>query len=279
MRQPDAKDFLKAVHEEFAGMLSNQILSFIELTRVPPGTTVFPAVWAMKRKRRVKSREVYKWKARLAFDGSRQVEGIHYNQTYAPVASWETIRLLLAMVLKNKWKTRQLDYVLAFPQAPAERELYMKIPKGIRVDSDVEYVLKVEKNLYGQKQAGRVWNQHLVQKLIQNVGFRQSEVDKCLFYKGKTMYVLYTDDSILAGPDDQELDDIIGQIAEAGLDITEEENGLEDFLGVNITEAPEGGYHLTKPQLIEQILTDLNLQGEDVKIWDTPALSTMVLST
>ncbi|MFG5627240.1 hypothetical protein ACFJXG_15365, partial [Enterococcus faecalis] len=72
-----------------------------------------------------------------------------------------------------------------------------------------------------------------VQKLIQNVGFRQSEVDECLFYKGKTMYVLYTDDSILAGPDDQELDDIIRQIAEAGLDITEEENGLEDFLGVN----------------------------------------------
>ncbi|MGL5934627.1 MAG: hypothetical protein ACRCZI_03275, partial [Cetobacterium sp.] len=52
MKQPDARDFLRAVHEEFAGMLSNQILSFIELTRVPPGTTVFPAVWAMKRKRR-----------------------------------------------------------------------------------------------------------------------------------------------------------------------------------------------------------------------------------
>ena len=110
------------------------------------------------------------------------------------------------------------------------------------------------------------------------MGFRQSEIDECLFYKGKTMYVLYTDDSILAGPDDQELDDIIRQIAEAGLDITEEENGLEDFLGVNITEAPEGGYHLTQPQLIKQILTDLNLQGEDVKIRDTPALSTMVLS-
>jgi Reverse transcriptase (RNA-dependent DNA polymerase) len=174
------------------------------------------------------------------------------------------------MVLKNKWKTRQLNYVL--------RELYMKIPKGIRVNSDVEYVLRVEKNLYGQKQAGRVWNQHLVRKLIQNVGFKQSEIDECLFYKGKAMYVLYMDDSILAGLDDQELDDILKQIGEAGLDITEEENGLEDFLGVNITEVPEGGFHLTQPQLIEQILTDLNLQGEDVKIWNTPALSTMVLS-
>ena len=77
----------------------------------------------------MKTREVYKWKARLAFDGSRQVEGVHYDQTYASVASWGTFRLLLAMVLKNKWKTRQLDYVLAFPQAPAESEMYMKIPK------------------------------------------------------------------------------------------------------------------------------------------------------
>ena len=106
--------------EEFAGMLNNQILSFIELARVPPGTTIFPAVWAMKQKQGVITREVYKWKARLAFDGSRQVAGVHYDQTYAPVTSWETIRLLLTMVLKNNWKTRQLDYVLAFPQTPAE---------------------------------------------------------------------------------------------------------------------------------------------------------------
>jgi Reverse transcriptase (RNA-dependent DNA polymerase) len=118
MREPDLGKFLRAVKEEFQSMLTNQVLSFIELARVPTGTVIFPSVWAMKRKRGVK--EVYKWKARLAFDGSRQVEGVHYDQTYAPVASWETIRLLLAMVLPNGWKTRQLDYVLAFLQAPAE---------------------------------------------------------------------------------------------------------------------------------------------------------------
>jgi Reverse transcriptase (RNA-dependent DNA polymerase) len=218
--------------EEFQGILTNQVLSFIELARVPAGTVIFPSVWAMKQKRRVKTREVYKWKVRLAFDGSRQVEGVHYDQTYAPVASWETIRLLLAMVLQNDWKTRQLDYVLAFPQAPAERELYMKIPRGIKVESKTEYALKrVEQNLYGQKQTGRVWNLHLVQKLIE-IGFQQSQVDECLFYKGNTMYILYTDDSILTGPDKRELDDNIQEIAAAALDITEEEGGLEDFLGL-----------------------------------------------
>jgi Reverse transcriptase (RNA-dependent DNA polymerase) len=67
-----------------------------------------------------------------------------------------------------------LHYVLAFPQAPVEQELYMKIPRGIKVESETEYALKVEQNLYGQKQTGRVWNLHLVQKLIE-IGFEQSD--------------------------------------------------------------------------------------------------------
>jgi hypothetical protein len=57
------------------------------------------------------------------------------------------------------------------------------------------------------------------------------------------MYVLYTDGSILAGPDEKELSNIIQEIAAVGLDITEKEGGLEDFLGVNIEKTPEGAYH------------------------------------
>jgi hypothetical protein len=82
---------------------------------------------------------------------------------------------------------------------------------------------------------------------------------------------------ILAGPDKKELDDIIEEIAAAGLDITKKEGGLEDFLGVNIEKTLEGAYHLSQPQLIEQILSNLKLQGENIKIRDTPATSTAVL--
>jgi hypothetical protein len=70
MREPDSGEFLRAVKEEFRSMLTNQVLLFIKLARVPTGTVIFPSVWAMKQKRRAKTREVYKWKARLAFDGS-----------------------------------------------------------------------------------------------------------------------------------------------------------------------------------------------------------------
>ena len=53
----------------------------------------------------------------------------------------------------NGWHTKQLDYVAAFPQAPVERELYMKIPKGVTIGhgNNDDYVLKLHKNMYGQK--------------------------------------------------------------------------------------------------------------------------------
>jgi hypothetical protein len=90
------------------------------------------------------------------------------------------------------------------------------------------------KNVYGQKQVGQVWNQHLVKKLTKELKFKQSKVeDECVFYHGKTMYALYTDESILAGPDQKEIDQIIKEMQEVKLDITIEGN-LQDFLGVNI---------------------------------------------
>jgi len=71
------------------------------------------------------------------------------------------------MAILSNWHTRQLDFVLAFTQADIERDLYMKLPAGFTVPGRTiteqdrrDYVLKLEKNLYGQKQAGRVWYLH-----------------------------------------------------------------------------------------------------------------------
>ena len=152
----------------------------------------------MKRKRHIKTREVYKWKARLKVDGSRMVHKKDYDQTYAPVASWNIIRLLLILVLVNSWHTIQLDYVLAFSQAPDDRNLYMKIPKAFEVEgaNKGDYVYTIKNNTYEKKQAGRVWNKHLCAK-FEKVGFKQSIIDECFFYKEDMIYFLYTDDSIL----------------------------------------------------------------------------------
>lgn len=119
----------------------------------------------------------------------------HYDLTYAPLASWNSIRTLLIQAIKNKSYTMQLDYVQAFPQAPVERELcMMRAPKGYNINNGKggEYALKVEKNMYGQKQSGRVWNKYLIRRL-RKIGFKPSKVDECIFYRGRAVYLLYRD--------------------------------------------------------------------------------------
>ncbi len=277
MKQPDHKQFKEAAHKEFDDTLDKGILKLVKRTSVPAGTKIFKSVWAMRRKRRIMSQEIYKWKARLNFDGSKQIKDQDYDQSYAPVASWESIRILLSLVLRNNWHTLQLDFVQAYPQAPADREYYMEIPPGMEGPRTEGMVLKVEKNIYGQVQASRVWNLYLVDKL-KSIGFKQSEHDECVFYKGNAIYVLYTDDSILAGPDKDELNAIYQEMKNTGLDMTMEDGGLSDFLGVNIERINETTFHLSQPHLIEKIVSDLGLQGNNVAIKDTPAQTNKVLS-
>jgi hypothetical protein len=278
MREPDREEFKKAMEKEVHDQMENGNFSIIKRQAVPKGKTILPAVWQMKRKRDILTREIKKYKARLNIDGSRMRYGEHYDLTYSPVASWTSVKLLLALALVHNWHTTQLDYVLAYPQAPVEREIYMEIPKGFAIPGAKrgEHVLKIHRNIYGQKQAGRVWNQYLVRKLTKEVGFSQSKVDECVFYRGNVMYVLYTDDSILAGPTKAEVDKAIEDIKKAKLNITVE-GDIKDFLGVNIHKQDDGGLLFCQPHLIDKILTATKLDGDKVAVKDTPAASSRIL--
>ena len=180
LKEKDKDKFLDAMEKEVRDQLNNGNFTIMHKDDVPSDKTILPAVWQMKRKRDIRSREIKKYKARLNIDGSRMKKGVHYDQTYAPVASWNSIRILLAMVAMKGWYTKQIDYVLAFPQAPVEKEIYMRVPKGFEVPNTdpKEYVLRLNRNVYGQKQAGRVWNKYLVDKLVNQLGFIQSKVDE-----------------------------------------------------------------------------------------------------
>ena len=91
MKEPDKYKFLAAMVEEMDAQLKGGNFSLILRSKVPKGTTILPAVWQMKHKRQIQTREVYKWKARLNIDGSCQVKGQDYWDTYAPVATWGSI--------------------------------------------------------------------------------------------------------------------------------------------------------------------------------------------
>ena len=111
----------------------------------------------MKRKRDVSTGEIKRYKTRLNLDGSRVEYRVDCQLAYAPVAEWQTIRMTMILAIVNDWRKVLIDYVLAFPQAAIEKEMHMRMPKGLKiVDDEKEYMLKVKRNIYGQKQAGRV---------------------------------------------------------------------------------------------------------------------------
>jgi len=91
------------------------------------------------------------------------------------------------------------------------------------------------------------------------------------------MYVLYTDNSILACPDEHEINEIIEDMKKVKLDITVE-GDLQDFLGVNIDRKEDVSIHLSQPHLIDQILKDLRLDADNVAVKSTPASSSKLLS-
>jgi hypothetical protein len=82
----------------------------------------------------------------------------------------------------------------------------MEIPKGVTLEGAYrkDYVLQLLKNLYGQKQAGCEWYKHLVQGILK-IGFKCSKVDECILYYKKSILFVYVDNSILLGPDENEL--------------------------------------------------------------------------
>jgi hypothetical protein len=114
----------------------------------------------MWRKRDLTTNKVIKHKARLNLPGGKQLYGMHYFETYAPVVTWFAIMLMIVFGIIFCWAHRQVDFVMAYLQTPVEMDIYMELLQGIKTATgkSKEHVLKLLKNIYGQKQAGRVWN-------------------------------------------------------------------------------------------------------------------------
>ena len=261
LKAPDRNEFIKAMQNEVAQHEERGHWIMIPRTEVPTGTKILPAVWSMKRKRRVATGEVYKHKARLNVGGHKQEYGVNFWETYSPVVNWFTIRLFLTLALIFQWHTRQIDFVLAFPQADVECDMYMAIPRGFTLPEGYnakDYCLQLRKNVYGQKQAGRIWNKYLHNGLTQ-MGFEQSNIDECLYYRGSTIFLVYVDDGIIIDSDQARIDAIFNEFKEHNFDVTDE-GDLKDYLGVDISPQPDGSLHLSQSKLIEQILADMNFQ-------------------
>jgi hypothetical protein len=175
------------------------------------------------------------WKAQLNIHGGQQEYRVNYWDTFFSVVAWVSIRLVLILSILLLWHMQQIDFVLAYPQAPIETPLYMEVPKGITLsgmpNQSQDYVLQLKKILYGQKQAGRVWYKYLHAGL-EDIGFTPSLIEECVYYCKGMLFLVYVDNGIIAGPDPQAIEQII--IDHKTKFKVSDEGDLTDYLGVNI---------------------------------------------
>ncbi|WVZ48620.1 LOW QUALITY PROTEIN: hypothetical protein U9M48_000041 [Paspalum notatum var. saurae] len=148
-----------------------------DLVEPPPNRRPIGTKWVFKNKQG-EDGMVVRNKARLPRVSSK--EGIDYEETFAPVARLEAIRILLAFAASKGFKPQQMDVKSAFPNGFIEEEVYVRQPPGFESARFPHRVYKLRKALYGPKQAPRAWYARLKSFLLKS-GFVMGSVDKTLF--------------------------------------------------------------------------------------------------
>ncbi len=217
------------------------IWSLRKQSEVPEDVQIVSSVWALQRKCNL-IKKFKSHKARLNLHGRKHVYKMSYFDTYAPVVTWFAIRLIIIFGSIFCWALRQVDFVMAYPQAPIKMDIYMEFPQRIQTKhgNSKDHILKLEKNIYSQKQAGRKWNTFLVDKLM-SIGFTMSLIDDCVFFCDDIIFMVYMDDGIFLGSDDLQLQEVIKEIKDLGLNI-EDKGHLVDYVGVNIKKLKDSSY-------------------------------------
>ena len=164
--------------EEYQAAIDNNTWKLVDC---PTNVKPIGCKWVYRIKYNQKG-ELEKYKARLVAKGFAQQEGIDYEETFAPTAKWNTIRLTLALAAQKGWKVHQMDVKSAFLNGDLQEDVYMTQPPGFEVEGQEHKVCKLIKALYGLKQAPRAWYAKM-DDYLKKVGFQRTQnwnLDSCL---------------------------------------------------------------------------------------------------
>nr|AAX96275.1 retrotransposon protein, putative, unclassified [Oryza sativa Japonica Group]ABA93378.1 retrotransposon protein, putative, unclassified [Oryza sativa Japonica Group] len=189
------ESWINAMHEELENFERNKVWTLVE---PPSGHNIIGTKWVFKNKQN-EDGLIVRNKARFVAQGFTQVEGLDFDETFAPVARIEAIRLLLAFAASKGFKLYQMDVKSAFLNGFIQEEVYVKQPPGFENPDFPNHVFKLSKGLYGMKQAPRAWYDKLKNFLLTK-GFTMGKVDKTLFVlkhgDNQPFVQIYVDDII-----------------------------------------------------------------------------------
>jgi hypothetical protein len=145
------KEWADAMTEEYQSIMKNEVW---EVVPKPKSKDVVSSKWLFKIKH-VADGSIEKYKARFFSHGFSQKEGIDYEDTFTLVARYTSIRTIIALAAKMKWKLHQMDVKTTFLNSVIEEEVYIEQPQGFEVEDRKSHVCRLKKSLYGLKQAPR----------------------------------------------------------------------------------------------------------------------------
>ncbi|KAJ9545145.1 hypothetical protein OSB04_024852 [Centaurea solstitialis] len=187
--------WVSAMQEELAEFIRNHVWLLVPR---PRKRTIIGSKWIFRNKLDEVG-TIIRNKARLVAQGYRQEEGIDYDETFAPMARLEAIRLFLAFATHMNFKVFQMDIKNAFLNGKLNEEVYVAQPPGFVDPKFPDHVYKLNKALYGLKQAPRAWYDTLSTFLLSK-GFERGKIDSTLFLKKYPKHILlvqiYVDDII-----------------------------------------------------------------------------------
>jgi hypothetical protein len=274
LKKSDRTQWIEAMSQEYQKL---DALKTWSLVPRPPNKNVVGSRWVFKKKRK-EDGSIALYKARMVAQGFKQIAGVDFLETFAPVARFTTIRVVLALAAMHDWELQQMDVDSAFPNASVEEEIYMEQPRGqikggLLPSGNPVMVMRLHKALYGLKQSGRNWNLHL-HRFLESLGFKRSHEDHCLYTKinadGRLQVVVlvYVDDLIITGPSAGGIQQLKNDLA-AKFKMKDLGN-LSVFLGVKVVrDRSERTLTIQQCQYVTTMLNKFNMQ--DCKPMKTPA--------
>ena len=233
-------EWIQAMQDELLQFKLNDVWELVKRPD-PRKHNIIGTKWIFRNKQD-EDGQVVRNKARLVAQGYTQVEGIDFDETFAPVARLEAIRILLAYANHHNIILYQMDVKSAFLNGKLEEEVYVAQPPGFEDPKNPDKVFRLKKALYGLKQAPRAWYDTLKEFLMKK-GFKPGSLDPTLFTKSydNELFVcqIYVDDIIFGCTDKRYSDEFAYMMSEEyqmsmmgelkfflGLQIRQQSNGI-----------------------------------------------------
>ncbi|GJS17702.1 retrotransposon protein, putative, ty1-copia subclass [Tanacetum coccineum] len=213
MLDSESDKWIDAMNAEMQSMIDNMVWVLVDL---PPNCKTVGSKWLFKIKTDMDG-NVHTYKARLVAKGYTQLYGVDYEETFSPVADIRAIRILISIAAFYDYEIWQIDVKTAFLNGHLDEDIYMVQPEGFVDPKHPRKVCKLQRSIYGLKQASRSWNKRFDEE-IKRFGFTQNLDEPCVYQKASgsnvTFLILYVDDIIIMGnhiPSLQSVKDYLGK--------------------------------------------------------------------